>query len=183
MARSNVHDLLFRQVHLDYHMPDDIPDLAADFDPEAFGDAMAAAHVDSVTCFARCHNGWLYYDSSRFPERVHPRLTRPKLLDEQIAALHVRGIRAPFSIHTRTGAAERGGAVLKTTPGQDTVLLAFGFGADTVITVNGTPVKAPKTAVIAGRPALVLSLRDPVPADAELAQRYQAVMQALVPGN
>ncbi len=91
-------ELRFRQVHLDYHMPDDIPDLAADFDPEAFGDAMAAAHVDSVTCFARCHNGWLYYDSARFPERVHPRLTRPKLLDEQIAALHARGIRAPIYV-------------------------------------------------------------------------------------
>jgi hypothetical protein len=93
-----IKDLRYRQIHLDYHMPADIPDLAAEFEPEAFGDAMAAARVDSVTCFARCHNGWLYYDSARFPERVHPRLTRPKLLDEQIAALHARGIRAPIYV-------------------------------------------------------------------------------------
>ncbi len=91
-------DLRYRQVHLDYHIPADIPDLAIDFNPEAFADTMVNAHIDSVTCFARCHNGWLYYESASFPERMHPQLLRRNLLGEQIEALHKRGIRAPIYI-------------------------------------------------------------------------------------
>jgi hypothetical protein len=91
-------DLRYRQIHLDYHIPADIPDLAVDFDAEKFADTIVAAHIDSVTCFARCHNGWLYYESSRFPERVHPQLKHRNLLGEQIDVLHSRGVRAPIYI-------------------------------------------------------------------------------------
>jgi hypothetical protein len=88
-------DLPYRQVHLDFHTSPEIGGLAADFDPDEFASAFARAQVASVTCFARCHHGYLYYDSPRFPELVHPGLTRRNLLGEQLAALRGRGIRAP----------------------------------------------------------------------------------------
>jgi len=81
-----------RQVHLDFHTSPLIPDVAADFDAEAFVRTMRDAHVDSVTVFAVCHHGMCYY-----PSRVgtpHPHLRRD-LLGEQVEALHRHGLRAP----------------------------------------------------------------------------------------
>ncbi len=89
-------ELPFRQVHLDFHTSESIPAVGADFDPDAFAGALEKAHVNSINLFARCHHGWVYYDSKRFPERRHPRLARPDLLREQIAACHARGIRTPI---------------------------------------------------------------------------------------
>ena len=40
-----------------------IPGIGADFDPDEFADTLAKAHVNSITCFARCHHGWIYYES------------------------------------------------------------------------------------------------------------------------
>ena len=89
-------DLRFRQVHLDFHTSEDIPGIGAKFDPEAFAETLAKARVDSITCFARGHHGWIYYDSKLSPERIHPHLARKNLLVEQIDACHRRGIRVPI---------------------------------------------------------------------------------------
>lgn len=94
MARADF--LPFRQIHLDFHTSEAIEDVGADFDPDEFASTLAQAHVDSITCFARCHHGWLYYQSQANPERIHPHLVRPHLLKEQIDACHARGIRAPI---------------------------------------------------------------------------------------
>jgi hypothetical protein len=67
-------DLRYRQVHLDFHTSEFIPEVAKDFDAEAFAQKLKQANVDSITCFARCHHGWLYYPSKKFPELVHPNL-------------------------------------------------------------------------------------------------------------
>ena len=85
-----------RQIHLDFHTSPHIENIADQFDPDAFAGELARAHVNSVTCFARCHHGMLYYDSAINPERIHPYLTRRNLLPEQIEACHKRGIRAPI---------------------------------------------------------------------------------------
>lgn len=90
--------LRFRQVHLDYHTSEAIPGIAADFDADHFANTLQQAHVNSVTCFARCHHGWLYYDSPRFPELVHPGLVNKNLLRQQIEACHARDIRVPIYI-------------------------------------------------------------------------------------
>lgn len=87
--------LPFRQIHLDFHTSEQIPGIGDSFDPAHFADTMAEAGVNSVTVFARCHHGMIYYDT-RFPAR-HPHMKRD-LLREQIDALHARGIRAPIYI-------------------------------------------------------------------------------------
>lgn len=84
-----------RTIHLDFHTGPDIPDVGKDFDPEMFARTFQDAHVDSVTVFAKCHHGHLYYDTDR-PER-HPGLPRDlDLMGGQIESLHAVGIRAPI---------------------------------------------------------------------------------------
>lgn len=88
--------LRFRQIHLDFHTGPAIPGVAAAFDADEFADTLAKAHVNSVTAFARCHHGYLYYDSQVHAARIHPSLTNHNLLLEQIEACHRRGIRVPI---------------------------------------------------------------------------------------
>lgn len=84
-----------RQVHLDFHTGPAIPDVGSEFDAREFARTMKKAHVNSVTVFAKCHHGHLYYNTKR-PER-HPGL-KPglDLLARQVEALHREGIRAPI---------------------------------------------------------------------------------------
>jgi len=93
--------LRFRQIHLDFHTSEAIPGIRSAFDANEYADTLAAAHVDSVTTFSRCHHGWLYHESALFPERVHPNLTC-NLLAEQIEACPARNIQVPIHI-TRPG--------------------------------------------------------------------------------
>jgi hypothetical protein len=90
--------LRFRQIHLDFHTSPQIPGIGADFDPDEFARTLEKARVNSVTCFARCHHGMLYYQSAKFPERIHPNLACPNLLPEQIEACHRRNIRVPIYV-------------------------------------------------------------------------------------
>lgn len=90
-------ELRFRQVHLDFHTSELIEGTGADFDPQEFADTLVRAHVNSITCFARCHHGMIYYETELFPERHHPHLDRD-LLREQIDACHARDIRVPIYI-------------------------------------------------------------------------------------
>jgi hypothetical protein len=84
-----------RTVHLDFHTGPRIPDVGSGFDPDEFARTFTKARVDSVTLFAKCHHGHLYYDTDR-AER-HPGLPRDlNLLDAQVEALHSAGIRAPI---------------------------------------------------------------------------------------
>lgn len=84
-----------RQVQLDFHTAPDIPDVGRDFDPAAFAATMRAAHVDSVTLFAKCHHGFSYHPTA--VGTMHPSLGFD-LLGAQIEALHEAGIRAPIYI-------------------------------------------------------------------------------------
>lgn len=84
-----------RGIHLDFHNAPSLPDIAADFDAKEFAATMAAAHVDSVTLFAKCHHGFSYHPTE--VGQTHPALDRD-LLGAQIAALHEVGIRAPVYI-------------------------------------------------------------------------------------
>ena len=87
--------LRYRQVHLDFHTGPWIGDVGVEFDAQEFARAMKRAHVDSVTLFAKCHHGHLYYETAR-AER-HPGLKKGvRLLERQVEALHREGIRAPI---------------------------------------------------------------------------------------
>lgn len=88
--------LRFRQIHLDFHTSEKIDEVAHLFDSDAFAQTLERAAVDSVTLFARCHHGMIYYDT-QFEHARHPGL-RNDLLAEQIEAVHRRGIRAPIYI-------------------------------------------------------------------------------------
>lgn len=87
----------FRQIHLDFHTSDQIAAVGAAFDPERFAATLVRARVNSINLFARCHHGWIYFDTRRFPERRHPTMQR-SLLREQIDACHACGIRTPIYV-------------------------------------------------------------------------------------
>jgi hypothetical protein len=88
-------DLRFRQIHLDFHTSEHIAGIGSAFDPDEFAATLEKAGVNSITCFARCHHGLMYYETQAFPERRHPHLTR-NLLKDQIEACHARNIRVPI---------------------------------------------------------------------------------------
>ncbi len=92
-------DLLrFRQIHLDFHTSECIHSVAEQFDADEFADTLTHARVNSINLFARDHHGWMYYNSKRFPELVHPNLKNKNLLLQQIEACHKRNIKAPVYI-------------------------------------------------------------------------------------
>ena len=92
---SKTFPLRTRQIHLDFHTAPQINDVGREFDARQFARTLKRAHVNSVTVFAKCHHGHLYYNTRR-PER-HPGLRAGHdLLGEQVEALHREGIRAPI---------------------------------------------------------------------------------------
>jgi len=88
--------LRYRQIHLDFHTSEHIPGIGAAFDADDFVATLKAAHVNSITIFAKCHHGWSYY-----PTKVgapHPQLARPDLMGEMVKALSAADIEAPIYI-------------------------------------------------------------------------------------
>jgi hypothetical protein len=88
-------DFRFRQIHLDFHTSEFIDGVGSQFDPSEFAATLEKARVNSITCFARCHHGWMYYDTKINPERRHPHLAI-NLLKAQIDACNARNIRVPI---------------------------------------------------------------------------------------
>ncbi|MCX7848061.1 MAG: beta-galactosidase trimerization domain-containing protein [bacterium] len=88
-------ELRFRQVHLDFHTSEHIPDVGARFDAEKFVATLKRGHVNSVTVFARCHHGWAYYPSKVC--KPHPHLQR-NLTGEMVAACRKHDINVPIYI-------------------------------------------------------------------------------------
>ncbi len=88
-------ELRFRQIHLDFHTPDSIPGVGSEFDPDQFVFTLKEASVDSVTCFSRCHHGYIYHET-KLPWR-HPNLTC-NLLEQQIRACHKADIKVPIYV-------------------------------------------------------------------------------------
>lgn len=84
-----------RQIHLDFHTPQGVGPIAARFDPARYVGTLAAAGVDSVVTFAKCHHGWSYYDSA--VGMRHPDLAFD-LLRVQFDACKAAGIRLPIYV-------------------------------------------------------------------------------------
>lgn len=85
--------MAFRQIHMDFHTGEHIPQVGQDFDARHFTDVLKRAHVNSVTIFATCHHGWAYYDTK--VGKRHPSLNFD-LLRAQFDALKSAGIKAPI---------------------------------------------------------------------------------------
>ncbi|MDJ0978138.1 MAG: alpha-L-fucosidase [Erythrobacter sp.] len=85
--------LPYRQIHLDFHTSEKIPEIGADFNGADFARTLKDAHVDSVVLFAKCHHGWSYYDSE--VGQRHPQLDFD-LLQAQSEACSAEGIRTPI---------------------------------------------------------------------------------------
>lgn len=89
-------ELRYRQIHLDFHTSEHIPEVGNEFDPEQFVSTLISGNVDSVTLFARGHHGWVYYPSK--VAAPHPNLKQPDLLGEMIQACRKQDINTPVYI-------------------------------------------------------------------------------------
>jgi hypothetical protein len=86
---SAVRELPFRQVHLDFHTGQWIPDVGRDFDAREFLGVLQKARVNSINVFAKCMHGYAYYDTAIAVK--HPSL-KTDLLGGMIGALRPAGI-------------------------------------------------------------------------------------------
>jgi hypothetical protein len=88
-----MNELRFRQVHLDFHTSPAIENIGAKFSKKQWQQALKAGHVNSITCFAKCHHGWSYHDT-RIGKR-HPHL-KVDLLCAQYDAAKELNIKVPI---------------------------------------------------------------------------------------
>ena len=84
-----------RTIHLDFHTSPYVK-VGEKFNGKEFAQTLKKAHVNSITCFARDHHGYLWYNSKNHPEMIHPGLTNHHLLEDQISACHAENIKVPI---------------------------------------------------------------------------------------
>jgi hypothetical protein len=82
-----------RQVHLDFHTSEHIPDVGSRFSKRQFQEALQLGHVNLINIFGKCHHSWSYYPTEI--GMMHPTLTFD-LLGEQIEACHQIDVLAPI---------------------------------------------------------------------------------------
>jgi len=90
-----MYKLRFRQVHLDFHTSPHIPGIGEKFDKKKWQEALRIGHVNSITCFSKCHHGWSYHPTK--VGRMHPNL-KFDLLRAQIEASKEIGVNVPIYI-------------------------------------------------------------------------------------
>ncbi|MDX9981519.1 MAG: beta-galactosidase, partial [Lentisphaeria bacterium] len=81
-----------RQIHLDFHTSEHLPEIGGRFRKEQFQQALQLGRVNLINIFAKCHHGWSYY-----PTKIgipHPQLACD-LLGGQIEACHEIGVKCP----------------------------------------------------------------------------------------
>ncbi len=84
-----------RQVHLDFHTSEYMPEIGKRFSKENFQKALQTGNLNSITVFAKCHHSWCYYPTK--VGRMHPNLDFD-LLGSMIDAAHEIGVRIPIYI-------------------------------------------------------------------------------------
>ncbi len=82
-----------RQVHLDFHTSEHIPDIGKKFDKKQFQEALKTGKVNHINIFSKGHHGWSYYPTE--VGKMHPNLDFD-LLGAQLEACHEIGVTAPF---------------------------------------------------------------------------------------
>ena len=94
------YDECYRKLFFDFHSAGTAVGLAAAFDAERWADRLLEANAQAVSVFTKCGFGYSFYrkGSVRYP---HPHLPPGlDMLEEQIAALHRRGMKAIGYYHT-----------------------------------------------------------------------------------
>ena len=84
-----------RQIHLDFHTSEHLPDIGSDFSKEQFQEALQVGRVNLINVFAKCHHSWSYYPTK--VGKPHPNL-KVDLLGGQIEACHEIGVKAPIYV-------------------------------------------------------------------------------------
>jgi hypothetical protein len=82
----------FRQVHLDFHTSEAIPNIGKQFNKQQFQNMLKKGHVDSITVFSKCHHGWAYHPTQE--NEIHPGLDYD-LLGAMIDAAHEINVKTP----------------------------------------------------------------------------------------
>ncbi|MCE9614928.1 MAG: hypothetical protein K8T26_11665 [Lentisphaerae bacterium] len=87
-------DVMPRQIHLDFHTSELIPDIGAKFSRKQWQQALKLGRVQTINIFAKCHHGWSYYPTT--VGNPHPNLRVPDLMGAQIEACHEIGVVCPL---------------------------------------------------------------------------------------
>ena len=82
-----------RQVHLDFHTSEQIPNIGAQFDKKQFQSALLEGNINQINIFSKGHHGYSYYPTK--VGTMHPHLDFD-LLGAQLEACHEIGVKAPF---------------------------------------------------------------------------------------
>ncbi len=82
-----------RQVHLDFHTSEHIPEIGKQFSKAQWQAALQAGRLNSINIFAKGHHGWSYYPTE--VGHIHPHLDFD-LLGAQIEASHEIGVECPI---------------------------------------------------------------------------------------
>jgi len=94
------YDECYRKLFFDFHSAGTAVGLAAAFDAEQWADRLQAANVQAVSVFTKCGFGYSFYQKGSIRYQ-HPHLPEGlDMLEEQIAALHKRGMKAIGYYHT-----------------------------------------------------------------------------------
>ena len=89
----------FRKFFFDLHTPEQVENVASEFDADDWARQLEEARVQAVSAFAKCAYGWSYYRKCKVGF-VHPRLPEGRdLLGETVEACHRRGIRVIAYYH------------------------------------------------------------------------------------
>jgi len=84
-----------RQVHLDFHTSEHIPEVGNNFSKEQFKEALKLGNLNQINIFGKCHHGWCYYPTKVKHAKMHPNL-KIDLLGQQIEACHEINVKAPI---------------------------------------------------------------------------------------
>jgi hypothetical protein len=79
-----------RQIHLDFHTSELIPDIGKNFSKKQFQEALKTGHVNAINIFAKGHHSWSYYPTK--VGKMHPNLDFD-LMGQQIEACREIGVK------------------------------------------------------------------------------------------
>ncbi len=84
-----------REIHLDFHTSQKMPNVAKKFNKAQFQEAIKLGNVNSITIFGKGHHGYCYYPTDVGTQ--HPTMEEGfDLAGEMMSACHEIGVRAPL---------------------------------------------------------------------------------------